>query len=86
MHQSEESELKLQEVTMFSVFTQRMTFCLMMLILHHKHFTLPKKENNNNACQVDNYKWQRRDKLILATVNLNYLEDKYLKNNLTEMN
>ena len=72
---------------MFSVFTQRMTFCLMMLILHHKHFTLPKKKNNNNnACQVDNYKWQRRDKLILATVNLNYLEDKYLKNNLTEMN
>ena len=44
MHQSEESELTLQEVTMFSVFTQRMTFYLMMLILHHKHFTLPKKK------------------------------------------
>lgn len=83
MHQPEESELKLQEVTMFSVFTQRMTFCLMMFILHHKHFTKKKKIN---ACQVDNYKWQRRDKLILATVSLNYLEDKYLKNNLTEMN
>lgn len=83
MHQSEESELKLQEVTMFSVFTQRMTFCLMMFILHHKHFIKKKKIN---ACQVDNYKWQRRDKLILATVSLNYLEDKYLKNNLTEMN
>lgn len=84
MHQPEESELKLQEVTMFSVFTQRMTFCLMMFILHHKHFT--KKKKKINACQVDNYKWQRRDKLILATVSLNYLEDKYLKNNLTEMN
>lgn len=85
MHQSEESELTLQEVTMFSVFTQRMTFYLMMLILHHKHFTLPKKKKIN-ACQVDNYKWQRRERLILATVSLNYLEDKYLKNSLTEMN
>lgn len=42
---------------MFSVFTQRMTFCLMMLILHPKHFTLPKKKKKTkvNACQVDNY-------------------------------
>lgn len=60
---------------MFSVFTQGDDI-LSVFILHHKHFTKKKKIN---ACQVDNYKWQRRDKLILATVSLNYLEDKYLK-------
>lgn len=84
MHQSQEFGLTLQEVKMFSVFTLSMTFCLMMLILHHQHFILPKKKKKKvNACQVNSYKWLRRDRLIPATVSLNYPEDKDLKNNLT---
>lgn len=82
MYQSQECGLTLQEVNMFSVFTQKMTFCLMMLILHCKHFILP-KNIKIKACQVNNYKWQRRDRLIPATMSLNYPEDKYLKHNMT---
>lgn len=48
MYQSQEFGLTHQEVNMFSVFTQRMTFCLMMLMLHHKHITLPKKHQNKS--------------------------------------
>lgn len=45
--------------------------------------TKKKKKKKVNACQVNSYKWLRRDRLIPATVSLNYPEDKDLKNNLT---
>lgn len=38
--------LPLQEVTMLSVFTQKVTLCLIMLIFHLKHFILQNKSSN----------------------------------------